>query len=229
MMLENEIILALPKGRILSEIELLFRKIGIILESDFYNKNSRKLLFSCNIEKLKIIRTRSFDIATFVKFGAADIGICGLDVLKESSSSYLYDILDLNIGKCYLAIAGHKDSKYFIEGNHKDSNFLLERSHIRIATKYVNLTEEYFLKLGIQADCIKLHGAMEIAPILKLSDLIVDLVSTGETLKINNLKEIDKIMNISSRLIANCNSFKVKNSDIVKLIKMLDIENKIIN
>ena len=212
-MLEKELIIALPKGRILSELKSLFTKIGFVPETDFYNEESRKLIFSTNILNVKIIKVRSFDVATFVKFGAADIGICGLDVLEEFSSPEIYRLFDLGIGKCRLSIAARKNS---------DINFR-NKSHVRIASKYVNLTNNYFSALGIQDECIKLNGAMELAPHLNLCDFIVDLVSTGKTLEDNNLVEIEKIIDVTSYFVANKNSLKTKSADLNKIIKLFGI------
>ena len=212
-MREENIIIAIPKGRILSELKPFFAKINLIPESDFYLEDSRKLIFSCNISNLKLIKVRSFDVATLVKFQAADIGICGLDVLEEFASDDIYRILDLRIGHCRLSIASKKSKAD-----------LIDKSHIPIATKYLNLTHNYFAKMGIQAECIKLNGALEIAPHLGLCDFIVDLVSSGKTLQDNNLQEIEKILDVSSYLVVNRNSFKVKNREINRIIKLFDLE-----
>jgi ATP phosphoribosyltransferase len=213
MLQKNELIIAIPKGRILEELTALFKKINFIPEKDFYNENSRKLIFSSNIKNLKIIKVRSFDVATFVKFGAADIGICGLDVLEEFSSPDIYRLFDLNIGKCRLSIAAK---------NGADHNFQ-NKSHVRIASKYLNLTSNYFSAMNIQAECIKLNGAMELAPHLNLCDFIVDLVSSGKTLKENNLTEVEKIIDVSSYFIANRNAFKTKNQSLNQIVKLFDI------
>jgi ATP phosphoribosyltransferase len=218
-MMNKDLIIAIPKGRILKELEGLFAKIGFVPEADFYNDNSRKLIFDSNFNNVKIIKVRSFDVATFVKFGAADLGVCGLDVLEEFSSPDIHPIFDLEIGKCRLAIA----TKNGLDGNGDFSN----KSHLRIATKYLNLTNNYFSTLGIQAECIKLNGAMELAPHLNLCEYIVDLVSTGNTLRENNLVEVKKILNISSYLVANRHSLKTKNQQLLKIIKLFDT-NKLI-
>ena len=217
--MNNDLIIAIPKGRILSELGALFTQIGFFPEDDFYNESSRKLIFNSNFDDLKIIKVRSFDVATFVKFGAADLGICGLDVLEEFSSPDIYPLLDLNIGKCRLSIASRANS---------DISFT-NKSHLRIATKYLNLTNNYFSALGIQAECIKLNGAMELAPHLNLCDYIVDLVSTGNTLRENNLAEVKKIIDVSSYLVANRHSFKTKNQQLLKIIKLFDVKNLIPN
>ena len=208
--MSQELIIAVPKGRIFDELQPLFDKTGLQGEADFYNEDSRKLLFNSNVTNLKIIKVRSFDVATFVKFGAADIGICGLDVLEEFSSTDIYRLLDLKVGKCRLSIASKKNCNIN----------LANQSHLRIASKYINITRNYFAARNIQAECIKLNGAMELAPRLNLCDFIVDLVSTGKTLKDNNLLEVAKIMDVSSHLVANRNSFKVKTTEINKVIKL---------
>ena len=214
----KELIIAIPKGRILKELEPLFKKINFEAESDFYNSDSRKLIFSTNIKNLKIIKVRSFDVATFVRFGAADLGVCGLDVLEEFKSKEIYRILDLEIGKCRLSIAGKKEALEVFNSNN---------SHAKIASKYPNISKNYFSKKNIQAKSIKLNGAMELAPSLNLCDFIIDLVSSGKTLAENNLVEIEKLIDVSSYLVANRNSFKIKNEEIRNIIKLFDI-NKIL-
>jgi ATP phosphoribosyltransferase len=214
--MKDDLIIAIPKGRILSELESLFKKVGFKPEDDFYNDNSRKLIFNSNFANLKIIKVRSFDVATFVKFGAADLGVCGLDVLEEFSSPDIYPLFNLEIGKCRLSIASRMDNNNFENS-----------SHLRIATKYLNLTNNYFSSSGIQAECIKLNGAMELAPHLNLCDYIVDLVSTGNTLRENNLTEVKEIMPVSSYFVANRHSFKTNNLELLKIIKLFDV-NKLI-
>jgi ATP phosphoribosyltransferase len=192
------LILALPKGRILDELLPLLEKAGIIPEADFFNPKSRKLHFTTNDAGLEIIRVRSFDVATFVAFGAAQLGVAGSDVVAEFDHIELYAPLDLGIGHCRLVVAAHKDT---VDDNR-------QWSHVRVATKYPRLTSDYFAKRGVQAECIKLHGAMELAPNLGLCRRIVDLVSTGSTLHANNLVEIEEIMPVSSKLIVNRTSTK---------------------
>lgn len=201
MELTEKLVLALPKGRILKEVMPLVNKAGIIPEADFDNPKSRKLEFDTNIKNLTIIRVRAFDAATFVAFGAAHLGVVGNDVLQEFGYSDLYSPLDLNIGHCRLSLA-------MPEGEPDEDP--KEWSHIRVATKYPNLTREYYAERGIQAECIKLNGAMELAPKLDLSRRIVDLVSTGGTLKANNLKEVEVLTHITSRLVVNRPAFKTR-------------------
>ena len=193
--------LAVPKGRILQDLLPFFAKINLQPEPDFFHNDSRKLFFATNLENLQIIKVRSFDVATFVKFGGADLGICGSDVLAEFPSKQVFSVLDLKIGKCRLSIAGKKNSQL---------NFANTTS-LRIATKYSNITAQYFSQKGIQAEIVKLSGAVEIASWLNLADFIVDLVSTGKTLLENNMHEISSILEVSSCLIINRTSFKVNN------------------
>jgi ATP phosphoribosyltransferase len=208
----KKLLMAVPKGRILEDLKPLFRKIGLIPEKDFFDSSSRKLVFSTNNHNLDLIQVRSFDVATFVKFGAADVGICGFDVLEEFSSNQVFPILDLGIGKCRLSIAAHESVKLDLE----------KRSHIRIATKYTNIAQNYFSTLGIQVEAVKLNGSIEIAPQLKLCDFILDLVSSGKTLRENNMVELKEILNVSSYLIVNRASFKVANAEVNQLIKQFD-------
>lgn len=205
MELSEKLVLALPKGRILDEVMPLVRKAGIEPEADFDNSRSRKLEFDTNIPNLSIIRVRAFDAATFVAFGAAHLGVVGNDVLQEFGYSDLYSPLDLDIGHCRLSLAMPEDEAT------EDPK---EWSHIRVATKYPNLTREYYAERGIQAECIKLNGAMELAPKLGLSRRIVDLVSTGGTLRANQLKEVEVLTEITSRLVVNRPAFKTRPKEV---------------
>jgi ATP phosphoribosyltransferase len=213
----KKIILAIPKGRILQDLIPLFNKISLKIEADFYNDNSRKLVFTTNFLFLEVVKVRSFDVATFVKFGGASLGICGLDVLKEFSSQEILPILDLNIGKCRLSIASQIDKI----NNHE--NDWHQKSHLRIATKYPNIANNYFANLGIQTEIIKLNGAIEIAPKLQLCDYILDLVSSGKTLQENNMIEIKKIFDVSSYLVVNRNSLKTNSQFINQIINIFDV------
>jgi len=205
MELSEKLVLALPKGRILKEVMPLVNKAGIVPEADFDDPKSRKLEFDTNIKNLTIIRVRSFDAATFVAFGAAHLGVVGNDVLQEFGYSDLYSPLDLDIGHCRLSLAMPTD---------EIGEDPREWSHIRVATKYPNLTREYYAQRGVQAECIKLNGAMELAPKLGLSRRIVDLVSTGSTLKANNLKEVEVLTQITSRLVVNRPAFKTRPQEV---------------
>ena len=208
----KKILMAVPKGRILDELNPLFSKIGLIPEADFFDESSRKLIFKTNHQDLEILKVRSFDVATFVKFGAADVGICGLDVLEEFSSAEIFSVLDLKIGKCRLSIAAKKSSSLNFD----------QKSHVKIATKYPEIAKKYFAKIGIQAEVIKLNGAIEIAPKLGLCDFILDLVSSGKTLLENDMVESHKIFDITSRLIVNRSSLKTANLQINQLIEIFD-------
>ncbi len=192
------ITLALPKGRILKEALPLLARLGIVPEPDFEDENSRKLMFETSRADVRIIRVRSFDAATFVAFGAAEIGIAGNDVLMEFDFSELYAPVDLGIGHCRLSVAQPR-------GLTEDLRTL---SHVRVATKYPGITRRHFASRGVQAEVIKLNGAMELAPICGLAGRIVDLVSTGKTLAENGLVESEVIAQVSSRLIVNRAAFK---------------------
>ena len=185
---------AVPKGRILDEALPVMARAGVVPEADFHDKSSRALSFACEDADMRVIRVRAFDVATFVAFGAAQAGIVGSDVIEEFDYSELYAPVDLDIGHCRLSVAEPKDATVYNAGN---------ASHLRIATKYPNLTQRWFERQGIQAECVKLNGAMELAPSLGLSMRIVDLVSTGATLAGNGLVETDTIMPVSARLIVN--------------------------
>ena len=203
-------IMALPKGRILKEVMPIIRAAGIEPEADFDNTKSRKLTFDTNFDHLKIIRVRSFDVATFVAFGAAQIGVAGNDVLLEFDYPEIYAPLDLDIGHCRISVA----ELVSLSKTDDPSQW----SHVRIATKYPNLTAKHFAKRGVQAECIKLNGAMELAPSFGLCRRIVDLVSTGATLKANGLVEVEKILDITSRLIVNRTAFKTRSNEICDII-----------
>lgn len=213
----KKIIMAVPKGRILDELNPILKRIGILPEEDFYSHDSRKLMFETNLKFLNIIRVRSFDVATFVALGAAQIGIAGDDVLNEFNYDEIYKVLDLKIGKCRLSIAKKKNSI---------SDFSDKEGHILVATKYKNTVTNYFAKKGIRAECIKLNGAIELAPKLGICSTIVDLVSTGKTIKENNLKETDILLRITSKLIINKIAYKLMNDNITSI---LDKFKKIIN
>lgn len=196
----QKIILAVPKGRILGELTPLLKKCGVEPEAAFFDSNSRLLRFTTNIPDLDIIRVRAFDAATFTAFGAAHIGVAGSDILGEFEYEELYAPVDLHIGTCRLSVA--------MRAEHAASEEKNKLSHVRIVTKYPHLTRKHFAGRGVQVECIKLNGAMEIAPEMGLAKRIVDLVSTGSTLKANGLVEVEKIMDISSRLIVSRKALK---------------------
>ncbi|MBL8708311.1 MAG: ATP phosphoribosyltransferase [Rhodospirillaceae bacterium] len=193
-------VLALPKGRILREVLPVLNRAGIEPEAAFADDNSRALRFKTNDPKLEIIRVRSFDVATFVAFGAAQLGVAGNDVLLEFDYPEIYAPVDLNIGHCRLSVAEPAEMSATDDPT--------RWSHIRVATKYPNVTQAHFAARGVQAECIKLSGAMELAPTLGLCRRIVDLVSSGATLRANNLVEIERIAEVTSRLIVNRTAMK---------------------
>ena len=196
----GKLIFAIPKGRILDEALPLMRAAGIEPSADFFDKNSRALMFATNDPDVEVIRVRAFDVATFVAHGAAQIGIVGSDVVDEFDYSELYAPVDLNIGHCRISVAEPAE----LAATDDPRSW----SHVRVATKYPNLTRKHFAARGVQAECVKLNGAMEIAPLLGLSSRIVDLVSSGQTLKENGLVEVEIIAQVSARLVANRAAFK---------------------
>ncbi|GAB4573722.1 MAG: ATP phosphoribosyltransferase [Rhodothalassiaceae bacterium] len=201
-MMSDRLVLALPKGRILEEAMPLLHGAGIIPEPAFSDESSRKLRFLTNVEGLDIIRVRAFDVATFVAFGAAHLGIAGNDVLLEFDYPEIYAPLDLGIGRCRIALAAPAADAEPFAGE--------RLSHIRVATKYPNITRRHFAARGIQAECVKLNGAMELAPALGLCRHIVDLVSTGATLRANGLAEIETLADVSARLIVSRTALKTR-------------------
>ncbi len=207
---QRPLVLALPKGRILDEVMPVLARIGIVPEADFERESSRKLRFTTNIPGLEIIRVRSFDVATFVAFGAAELGVAGSDVLMEFNYSELYSPLDLGIGRCHISVA---EPAALVEADEPQ-----QWSHVRVATKYPEITKAYFAARGVQAECVKLNGALELAPTLGLCERIVDLVSTGATLRANGLVEVARIADVSSRLIVNRTALKTRSDELTAWI-----------
>ncbi len=206
-MLRNEkLVLALPKGRILKEVMPLVRSAGIEPEPAFDDDKARQLRFSTNIAELDIIRVRAFDVATFVAFGAAHLGVVGNDVLLEFDYPEIYAPLDLDVGYCRLSVAEPAEMV--------DDDDPSTWSSVRVATKYPHLTFKHFAARGVQAECIKLNGAMDLAPQLGLCRRIVDLVSSGDTLKANGLVEIERICEITSRLCVNRAAWKTRPTEV---------------
>ncbi|MDH5488595.1 MAG: ATP phosphoribosyltransferase [Rhodospirillaceae bacterium] len=203
---KKKLVLALPKGRILKELMPIVKRAGIKPEAAFDDPDARQLSFATNIENLEIVRVRSFDVATFVAFGAAELGVAGSDVLMEFESPEIYAPLDLNIGLCRMSVAEPKS----LSATDDPTTW----SHVRVATKYPEITKRHFAKRGVQAECIKLSGAMELAPMLGVCPRIVDLVSTGATLKANGLVEVEVISQISSRLAVNRAAWKTRADEI---------------
>lgn len=200
------LVLALPKGRILKQVVPLLRQTGIEIEPEFDDEDSRQLRFKTNLPQLDVIRVRNFDVATFVAFGAAHLGIAGNDVLMEFSYPEIYAPLDLKVGHCHLSVAGPAD----LVAKDEPTRW----SYVRVATKYPEITRRYFAARGVQAECIKLNGAMELAPTLGLCRRIVDLVQTGATLKANGLVEIERIADVTSRLVVNRAALKTRPGEV---------------
>ena len=207
---DTTLVLALPKGRILGECAPVLARAGIHPEAGYDNEDSRKLRFSTSDAHLDVVRVRSFDVATFVAFGAAHIGICGADVLMEFDYPEIYAPLDLGIGGCRVSVAEPKETA--------GSDDPITWSRVRVATKYPNIATRHFAARGVHADIVHLNGAMELAPRLGLSRLIVDLVATGSTLKANGLIETEVIAPVTSRLIVNRSALKTRPEEIGALI-----------
>ena len=199
--------IALSKGRILDQTLPLLEKAGISIPKS--ELESRKLILDTNLSDVKVIVIRASDVPVFVQHGAADIGIAGKDVLLEHGANGIFELLDLGISRCRLMVASKKDQD-------------LNKSTLKVATKYVKSAKEYFYRQGKQVEVIKLYGAMELAPIVGLSDCIVDLVDTGNTLKANNLVPLELIQEISSRLIVNSAAFNTKHKDINQWIQKIE-------
>ncbi len=198
--------IALPKGRLGEKVYAMFEKAGF--ECPSIKENNRKLIFENEALGLRYFWVKPSDVAIYVERGAADIGVCGKDILLEYSPD-IYELLDLNVGKCRMAVAAKND----FSDNPKKA--------LRVATKFSNITKNYYHAKGREIDIIHLNGSIEIAPILDLSDVIVDIVETGTTLKENNLTVFETIVPISARLIANKASFKFKNTQIETVAKEL--------
>lgn len=205
--MSQNLVIALSKGRILKETLPLLEAAGIAPLEDV--TKSRKLIFDTTIEHIKIIVIRATDVPAYVQYGGADMGVTGKDVLMEHGAQGLYEPLDLNIAKCRLMTAAKK-------------GYESPNGRIRVATKFVNLAKQYYASQGIQTDIIKLYGAMELAPILNLADEIVDIVDTGNTLKANGLEPREEIHKISTRLVVNRASMKMKHAEIQPIIAQLE-------
>jgi len=199
--------IALSKGRILKETLPLLTNIGIEVSDE--ELNSRKLILNSNVDDIKIIVLRATDVPVFVQHGVADFGVSGKDVIEEKGYMGIYELLDLQISKCRMMVAAKSACD-------------INKSLLKVATKYPNTAKNYFNKINRQVEIIKLYGAMELAPVVGLSDCIVDLVDTGNTLKANGLKAFDEISSISSRLIVNISSYKSKNIEIKNLVDSLE-------
>jgi ATP phosphoribosyltransferase len=204
----SQITIALSKGRIFEETLPLLAAAGIQPAED--PESSRKLIIGTNREDVRLIIVRASDVPTYVQYGAADLGIAGKDVLVEHGGSGLYQPLDLQIAKCRMMVAVRADFDY--------AGSIRSGARLKVATKYVKIAREHFAEKGMHVDLIKLYGSMELAPLVGLADAIVDLVSTGGTLRANNLTAVEEIMPISSRLVVNQASLKLKRGHIQPII-----------
>ena len=202
------ITLALSKGRIFDDILPLLKTVGIEVLDD--PEKSRKLILATNQPDVRVVLVRATDVPTYVQYGGADLGVVGKDTLIESGSQGLYQPLDLQIAKCRISVAVREGFDYLAA--------VKQGSRLTVATKYVAIARNFFASKGVHVDLIKLYGSMELAPLTGLADAIVDLVSTGSTLKANHLIEVERIMDISSHLIVNQTALKLKQVPIRKLI-----------
>ena len=200
---------ALPKGRLGEKVYSMFEKAGF--ECPSIKENNRKLIFENKEVGVRYFWVKPSDVAIYVERGAADIGVAGKDILLEYAPD-VYELLDLNIGKCRMAVAAKKDFRYDMSRT------------LRVATKFKNIASAHYLSKGMDIDIIHLNGSIEIAPILDLSDVIVDIVETGTTLKENDLEVIEEIVPISARFIANKTSYKFKSQAIDKIVKQMESE-----
>jgi len=199
--------IALSKGRILKDTLPLLAAAGIRLLED--PENSRKLIFPTSRDGVNVVILRATDVPTFVQHGAADIGVAGKDVLVEHGAEGMYELVDLNIARCRLMVAGKV-------GAQKPDR------RLRVATKFINIAKRYYAARGEQVELIKLYGSMELAPIMDMADVIVDVVDTGKTLKENGLEPLELIMPVSSRLIVNKTAMKLKQAEILPLVQLLE-------
>jgi ATP phosphoribosyltransferase len=204
--MKQQLTIALSKGRILKETLPLLADAGIVPAEDIHS--SRKLIFDTNHDNIKLVVIRATDVPTYVEYGGADMGIAGKDVLLEHGAEGLYEPLDLNISRCQLMVAGPKNAEPV-------------KGRMKVASKFVNVTRDYFAKQGCQVDIIKLYGAMELAPLMGLADRIVDIVDTGNTLRANGLEPMEHIADISSRLVVGQPSMKMKYRQIQPILDKL--------
>jgi ATP phosphoribosyltransferase len=207
-------VLALPKGRILEEAAPLLAAAGLTPDPEFFNDASRALRFSTSRRDVEAVRVRSFDVPVFVASGGAALGVAGRDVLLETAYDGVYAPVDLGIGKCRLSVAAQDGAVGKTEAR--------RRGYITVATKYPRLATEFYAKRGVRAECVKLHGAMELAPLLGMCDRIVDLVSTGRTLRENGLFEVEKIMDVTSYLLVNRACYKLWPEEMNAIIRSIE-------
>ena len=202
------ITLALSKGRIFEETLPLLAAAGIEVSED--PEKSRKLILTTNRADVRVVLVRATDVPTYVQYGGADLGVAGKDILLEHGGEGLYQPLDLNIARCRMSVAVRDDYDYAAQ--------VKQGTRIRVATKYTTVARQHFADKGVHVDLIKLYGSMELAPLTGLADAIVDLVSTGKTLVANHLVEVERIMDISSRLVVNQAALKLKRDRLRPLI-----------
>nr|WP_311528599.1 ATP phosphoribosyltransferase [uncultured Ralstonia sp.] len=204
----DQLTLALSKGRIFEETLPLLKAAGIEVTED--PETSRKLILPTSDPALRVIIVRASDVPTYVQYGAADFGVAGRDVLMEHGMAGLYAPIDLNIARCRMSVAVPKGFDY--------ANAVRQGARLSVATKYLNTAREHFAKKGVHVDLIKLYGSMELGPLVGLADAIVDLVSTGGTLRANNLVEVEEIVQISSRLVVNQAALKLKRERLAPIL-----------
>ncbi len=206
--MNNMLTLALSKGRIFDETMPLLKAAGIEVLED--PEKSRKLILPTNHANVRVVLVRASDVPTYVQYGGADLGVTGLDTLIEHGTDGLYQPLDLQIAKCRMSVAVRSDFDY--------AGMVKQGARLKVATKYTTIARDFFATKGVHVDLVKLYGSMELAPLTGLADAIVDLVSTGNTLKANHLVEVERIMDISSRLVVNQAALKMKQADIRRII-----------
>jgi ATP phosphoribosyltransferase len=214
--MSQQLTLALSKGRIFEETLPLLRAAGITVTED--PETSRKLILGTNDANVRVIIVRASDVPTYVQYGAADFGVAGKDVLLEHGGAGLYQPIDLNIAKCRMSVAVPTGFDY--------ASAVRQGARLRVATKYVEVARQHFAAKGVHVDLIKLYGSMELAPLVGLSDAIVDLVSTGSTLRANHLQEVEHIMDISSRLVVNQAALKLKRERLQPILEAFDKASK---
>jgi ATP phosphoribosyltransferase len=208
----TQLTLALSKGRIFEETMPLLEAAGITVTEN--PETSRKLILPTNDANVRVIVVRASDVPTYVQYGAADFGVAGRDVLLEHGGEGLYQPIDLNIAKCRMSVAVRQGFDY--------ANAVRQGARLRVVTKYVQTAREHFANKGVHVDLIKLYGSMELGPLVGLADAIVDLVSTGSTLRANNLVEVEQIMNISSRLVVNQAALKLKRERLQPILEAFE-------
>ncbi len=208
----NGITIALSKGRIFEETLPLLAAAGIIPTEN--PETSRKLIIETNQPNVRVVIVRASDVPTYVQYGAADLGVAGKDTLIEQGAAGLYQPLDLQIAKCKMMVAVRKEFDY--------ESAVQSGARLKVASKYINIAREHFAKKGVHVDLIKLYGSMELAPLAGLADAIVDVVSTGSTLKANHLIAVEHIIDISSRLIVNQAAMKLKREQIVAILQAIE-------